>query len=152
MQSAVDFNKAVTTFIDNLIELTKEIKKKSLDKDSQEKLTKVTNDLSKYKFMGDQIIKQNYKKPVEEFIKYVIPFVDKIKERNEKFFYNMDYDDKVTGTDKEESLMTSLRFKQMWKYISNDDKKYIMDMMNYLCVKAGEYIKQDQSKSNIVLV
>ena len=146
MQKAMDFNKSMFCFIDSLIKMTTDNKK------HKKILEPVKKDLEVYKGMAELVISKSYNTPVKEFIKKVEPYIEKIKKKDETFFQTDKFTDSVVkdpvaGAEKEkDSLIKLLRFKEMWSYISESDKNYIYEMMNYLCILSGEYVVLTQKK------
>lgn len=83
----------------------------------------------------------NPKLVVENFMHYLIPFKSKIKDCDEEFFLNYDYDKKEASLKKEFStIMTGFRFKKIWNSdISYEDKGRVFLFMNKL-LDLGEKI------------
>lgn len=106
-------------------------------------ITRYYDDLNitKMKICVDEILKNSPKEPISYFLLHVYTH-DKYRKnillQNDKFFIDQKYEDITNG---EENKMAQLfEFKNLWKQIDDDTKKYIKKSMMALVKISQKYV------------
>lgn len=84
-------------------------------------------------------VKFNAKLIIEQFILKVLPFKEKIYDKDEDFFLSMDLNKHIGGGQNE--LQKIMKFTKVWTTLSEDDKEIIFDYMKVLIHYTEEYFK-----------
>ena len=97
-------------------------------------------DIKVYHQMFVKLKNFNATKAIEQFIIYVLPFKEKIYEDDESFFLEKSGQE-LTGDGSEYTMMKSLKFKDLWKTLSDDSKNNIFKFFKVMVYFAEEYLK-----------
>jgi len=97
-------------------------------------------DLDMYASMFRKLKKINATKAIEQFIIYALPYKDKIINEDETFFLNHD-EASLIKNDSDTSIMKALKFKQIWKDLSQTSKMNLFKFFQVLVYYAEEYFK-----------
>lgn len=88
----------------------------------------------------DTIINRFPEKVIEQFIIYVLPDKDKIDNGDENYFLNKDYSKVIKDKKKGDLINDIFQFKEIWKELSNNNKKMVINYMKCLCYFAQVYL------------
>lgn len=107
------------------------------------KMVKDDGQLLAYHTMIELLIRSNKTMPIKMFAKFVLPYYDQIKKKDERFFLqDLKYDKMVTEEKSANTMTKILQFKEKWKKLTAEQKEYNFKMMNYLCYYAELYEKE----------
>lgn len=87
------------------------------------------NDLSKFSSMFSTAINLNTKCPIDKFTLYVLPFADKIYNKNIDYFMDVEIKDTEVKEQGEFSIIRSEPFKKLWITLSKEQQDNIMVRM-----------------------
>jgi len=107
------------------------------------------DEIKKYKYMLKTVNKINAIKMIEQYIIHVVPECDKIYNKDEKFFLNLQNEeiiDKLGQTKlrkelHEDSLVQILKMKDIWMKLSEENKNIVWEYFQLLTYYAQEYLK-----------
>lgn len=102
-------------------------------------------DIRIYKGMFKKLRIVNSTKGIEQFIIYALPHKDKIVSQDESFFLNHD-EASLINDSKEESIMQTLKFKELWGTLSINSKNNLFKFFQVLIYYAEEYFKIKYNK------
>ena len=94
------------------------------------------NDLKTLKKSFEFLKKSNPRKIVDLFKIYVLPYSEEIKNSDEQFFLNENYDHITHGTDN--GFTITSKIKNLWPELSDNNKQTIwkyFDILTQLCIK-----------------
>ena len=91
------------------------------------------NSLNSNIFMFKKLLMINDKIAISQFIDNIYPFKDKINAHDENFFLEKD----VPRND----TIDLMKIKDVWKLLSNDNKKIVFDYFNALLYICDLYLK-----------
>ena len=127
------FNDVIEEFIDDLMDTYSENKY-------------FNNEFTKFKYSHKLLRNANPEMCLSSFVQYVYKYKEPIMNENESFFMNHDYSEETKGD--QQSLMTSLKLKELWQEeITTDEiKKNIFKYFKVLIV-LSERCMQERIKS-----
>ena len=96
------------------------------------------NDIKTYKKLLIFTKKTNPRLILESFNLYVYPFHEKIINKDESFFMELDYDEKQGGS--EDSMLKAIEIKELWKIMTEHSKTACWNYFIVL-VKLSEQLK-----------
>lgn len=102
-------------------------------------------DIRIYKGMFKKLRIVNSTKGIEQFIIYALPHKDKIVSQDESFFLNHD-EASLINDSREESIMQTLKFKELWGTLSSNSKDNLFKFFQVLIFYAEEYFKIKYNK------
>ena len=102
-------------------------------------------DVRIYKGMFKKLRIVNSTKGIEQFIIYALPHKDKIVSQDESFFLNHD-EASLINDSREESIMQTLKFKELWGTLSDNSKENLFKFFQVLIYYAEEYFKIKYNK------
>lgn len=152
-----DFKENCIILLQNLLYLCKSIPE----------LSAYGNKVATYKYFADKFIKFHPDKVITQFIIHILPYKNEIDKGNEEFFLKDlvgDSGEKKIGeyvdndTIKNTNIFSGnnindfysdisgieiFKFKEIWEYLSQNNKECIKEYMQLLCYYADEYFKKN---------
>jgi hypothetical protein len=132
-QIIIDFNDTLLTFVENLASVCPN----TLIADNK---TTIKNVLNK---------KENKRKSIDLFVAKVLIYKPMIDEGNEDFFLKKSFDDDVKGVDGGDMISSKIfEFKDIWKNLNAENKSFVIQYMQVLCLLAQNYFVELDSITN----
>lgn len=105
--------------------------------------------IKRAKLMIRTLNKINATKIIEQFIINIVPYADKIYNRDEDYILNIEGDElndklrviKLKDVTHEDKLFQVMKFKELWQILDPNDKEAIWEYLQLLTYYAQEYLK-----------
>jgi hypothetical protein len=107
------------------------------------------DNIKKARLMVKTLNKINATKIIEQFIINIIPYSEKIYNKDEHYILNLDTDEirdkltniKVKNTTQEEKILEVMKLKNLWLNLDTNDKEAIWEYLQLLTYYSQEYLK-----------
>ena len=128
-----DFNNTLTDLINNIADVCPD----NLIADNKNLIKKVLSN------------KDNKTKAIDTFVAKVLIYKPEIDEGNESFFLGKSYENDLTDIKTESNITGKIfEFKNIWKGLSSDNKMFVIQYMQLLCMLAQTYFMLLDSTNN----
>ncbi len=131
-QLVTDFNSTLLSFVESLAEVCPD--------------TIIADNKSTIKNMVNK--KENKRKVIDIFVAKVLIYKPRIDAGDERFFLEKSYDDDVKGVDGGNMVSGRIfEFKNIWKNLKKENKDFVIQYMQLLCLLAQNYFIATDSVS-----
>lgn len=94
-------------------------------------------DIKIYEILLKGVILKNCFMPIENFKHHVLPYKEKIYNKDEEYFLNND--DYLNNVKNEQSLLKALKLKEIYKMLNDDGKENLWNYLKVLCFYSEQY-------------
>jgi len=95
-----------------------------------------------YQFYFKKLIQVNATMAIQQFITEVLPYKDKIMDKDESYFLNIESEitNSISEEEKESTLSEILRLKDIYKGLDSESQQEVWNYFQALIVLAEEYL------------